>query len=123
MALARLRRTAPAPPTISPTSFVPEHGRKNMTESNKDLGVATVVLERFTSERLPRALALKEKVDRGEKLDDRDLKFLHEVFTTARQIEYMVERHPEYQEIYAQATQLYKEITEKALENEKGSSG
>jgi len=94
-----------------------------MTEPDKDLGVATVVLERFTSERLPKALALKEKVDRGELLDDRDLKFLHEVFKTARQIEYMVDTHPEYQEIYAQAMHLYKEITEKALENEKGAAG
>lgn len=94
-----------------------------MTESDKDLGVAMVVLERFTSERLPKAQALKEKVDRGGLLDDRDLKFLHEVFKTARQIEHLVDTHPEYQEIYAQATHLYKEITEKALENEKGAAG
>lgn len=92
-----------------------------MTDVSKDLGVATAVLDRMRTQRLPRALALKEKVDRGERLEDRDLAFLHEVFETAEQIKPMVDRHPEYQDLYTEALQLYKEITEKALENEKES--
>lgn len=94
-----------------------------MTESAKDLGVAMAFLTRFTTQRLPRALALKEKVERGERLDEGDIAFLHEVFETAEQIKPFVDHHPEYQEIYAQATQLYKEITKRALENEKRSAG
>jgi len=94
-----------------------------MTESAKDLGVATALLTRFTTQRLPRALALKKKVERGERLDEGDIAFLHEVFETAEQIKPLVDSHPEYQEIYAQAVHLYKEITEKALGNEKGSAG
>ncbi len=94
-----------------------------MTESAKDPGVATAFLTRFTTQRLPRALALKEKVERGERLDEVDIAFLHEVFETAEQIKLLVDRHPEYQEIYAQAAHLYKEITEKALDIEKGSAG
>jgi hypothetical protein len=90
-----------------------------MTEVSKDTGIAMVLLERLRTQRLPRAFALKEKVDRGERLDDGDLAFLHEVFETAEQIKQMVDRYPEYQDIYASALHLYKEITEKALANER----
>jgi hypothetical protein len=34
----------------------------------------------------------------------------------------LVNRLPEYQEVYAQMVHLYKEITEQALLNEKGST-
>jgi hypothetical protein len=89
-----------------------------MTESAKDLGIATVMLDRFMNQRLPRALDLKKKVDGGGKLDEFDIAFLHEVFETATQIKPFVDHHPEYQEVYARATALYKEIMEKALANE-----
>lgn len=89
-----------------------------MTESTKDLGVAMALLTRFTTQTLPRALALKDKVGRGEQLDDGDIRFLHEVFDTAEQIRPWVERLPEYQSIYAQAVELYREITAQALVNE-----
>lgn len=91
-----------------------------MTEVSKDTGIAMALLDRMRTQRLPRAFALKEKVGRGERLDDSDLAFLHEVFETAEQIKPMVDRHPEYQDIYSRALELYKEITDKALENEKG---
>lgn len=91
-----------------------------MTESTKDLGVATALLTRFTTQKLPRALALKDKVGRGERLDDADIRFLHEVFDTAEQIRPWVERLPEYQSVYAQAVELYREITAQALANEQG---
>lgn len=90
-----------------------------MSETNKDLGIATALLERMRTQRIPRALELKAKVDRGEKLEDRDLAFLHEVFESAEQIMPLVDRHPEFQDLYTQALDLYKTITEKALENEK----
>lgn len=90
-----------------------------MTESNKDLGIATALLTEFTDHRLPKAQLLKEKVERGERLDEFDLAFLHEVMENAERIKPMVDRHPEYQEVYARAAALYGEITEKALANEK----
>jgi hypothetical protein len=92
--------------------------RRNMTEPTQDLGVATALLTELTTHRLPKAQLLKEKVERGERLDEFDLAFLHEVFETAERIKPLVDRHPEYQEVYARATALYGEITEKALANE-----
>ncbi len=94
-----------------------------MTESQKDLGIAMAVLARFTEQRLPKALALKEKVDRGERLEEWDIAFLHEVLESSEQIKPFVDQHPDYQEIYARAASLYREITEKALANEQGSAG
>ncbi|BBL76191.1 hypothetical protein [Methylomagnum ishizawai] len=89
-----------------------------MTESSKDLGIATALLTRFTTQRLPKALALKDKVDQGGKLDEWDIAFLREVFADAEQIMPMVDRHPEYQALCAQAVSLYHTITERALANE-----
>ncbi len=89
-----------------------------MSDMDKDLAVATALVERLRTQRMPRALELKARVDRGERLDERDLAFLHEVFEAAQQIMPLVDRHPEYQELYTEALQLYKEITEKALANE-----
>ena len=90
-----------------------------MSMNQQDEGLIEVVLERFNTQRLPRALALKEKVDRGERLDDFDLNFLQEVFADAQKIHSFLDRHPEYQDLAAMSISLYKEISDKALENEK----
>ncbi len=94
-----------------------------MTESEKDAGIIQVLLERFEKQRLPRALALKEKVDKGEPLDEWETAYLEKVLEDAQQVKTLVDRHPEYQDLYKRGLQLYKEITEKALENAKGSQG
>lgn len=93
-----------------------------MTDHSKDLGVGIVLLERLTTQTLPRAFAIKERVDRGEILTDRDIDFLQALSERAEEIKPLVDRNPEYQEVYAQAVHLYKEITEQALVNEKGSA-
>ncbi len=89
-----------------------------MTESSQDLGVVTVLLERLEQQRLPRALALKERVDRGEVLDEFDIAFLEQVFADVNSSRALVERHPEYHELVGRMASLYKAITDKALENE-----
>ena len=90
-----------------------------MSKSSEDVGLVTVLLQRLETQRLPRALALKEKVDRGELLDDFDLGFLEEVFADTSSIRPFLAQHPEYQELAARMMHLYKEITDKALQNEK----
>ncbi len=90
-----------------------------MAESEKDAGVLTVLVERFEKQRLPRALALREKVEKGEPLDEWDTAYLEEIMQDAQQVKTLIDKHPEYQDLYARAVHLYKEITDKALENAK----
>jgi len=90
-----------------------------MTDKSEDAGVIAVLVQRFESERLPRALDLKEKVDQGETLNDIDIAFLEQVLEDANKLGPLLERHDEYHKLVAQATSLYKEITDKALANEK----
>jgi len=90
-----------------------------MTEASKELGVATVLLEKFAEETLPKALEIKARLDGGERLDHWDIEFLETLFKRAEQIRPTIDRHPEYQGIYAQAVHLYKEIMDQAVLNEK----
>ena len=90
-----------------------------MEDSERDAGLIAVLMERFENQRLPRALSIKEKVDQGEKLDDFDVAFLEEVFADANKVKPLIDNHPEYQELATRIITLYKEITAKALENEK----
>ncbi len=91
-----------------------------MTTSEKEAGILMVLIERFEQQRLPRALDLKDKVDKGERLDEWDTAYLEEILEDAEEVKRLVDKHPEYQDLYARAVHLYKEITQKALENEKG---
>ena len=89
-----------------------------MVEPSKDTGVMQVILERFETQRLPRAMAIKEKVDRGERLADEDLAFLEQVLDDAKHVKPLADKHPEWQPLVARILGLYKEITTKALANE-----
>jgi hypothetical protein len=90
-----------------------------MSNASTDLGVITALLERLEKYRLPQALKLKEKVDQGELLDDADMEFLEAVFADSKKIQPILERNPKYQDLATRLTNLYREITEKALENER----
>ena len=92
-----------------------------MTENTNDAAMIQVLAERLEKQRLPRALAIKEKVDSGEVLEDFDIEYLEEVFKDATDIGPLIDRHPEWQPLAAKMVSLYKEITEKALENQKAS--
>jgi len=91
-----------------------------MSNSTGDEGLIEVLLERLEKQRLPRLLALKEKVDANSPLDDLDLEFLETSIADARKAIPLIDRHPEYQALAAQVMELYKDISEKALEIEKG---
>ncbi|HEB96512.1 MAG TPA: hypothetical protein ENI96_08795 [Sedimenticola thiotaurini] len=91
-------------------------------EQQKDDGVLQAMMARLKG-RLPRLLDLKEKVDRGERLDDFDIEFLERVLEGAEESRGLIERNPEYEELAARLVHLYHDITGQALRNEKGEGG
>ena len=90
-----------------------------MDQKEKDKGLIMVLLERFNKQRLPRALALKEKVDSGELLDDYDHKYIKELQKDSSEVMLIIERNPEYKDLAANIINLYKQIIEKDIENQK----
>jgi hypothetical protein len=93
-----------------------------MTTSNKDLGIAMVMLQHLNEHRLPHALKLKDSVDNGALLTDYDREFLKEAAEEARFIPALLERQPQYEPLAHQVFSLFEQITAKALENEKAST-
>ncbi|MCP5267598.1 MAG: hypothetical protein H6943_01025 [Zoogloeaceae bacterium] len=89
-----------------------------MTAMDKDAGMIQVLLDRFNSQRLPRALEMKAKVDQGEKLEAFEVDYLADIGKDIHVIKGLIDRHPEYESLVVKGMQLYTEITRKALENE-----
>ena len=92
-----------------------------MKESTMDAGLIEVILERLEKQRLPRLLEIKKKVDGGHLLDDFDVDFLEMSMEDARSFIPVIDRHPEYQSLAVKVMDLYKTISEMALELEKNS--
>jgi hypothetical protein len=102
-------------------SAPPRQETSPMPMTTDDQGTIVALLDRFRLQRLPTALALKEKVDRGEKLGESDLDFLAQVFDDMRHVTPIVDRNPELADVAGKISALYKAITAKALANEQGS--
>jgi hypothetical protein len=91
-------------------------------KAQQEAGVTIAFLERFEKFRLPRALEIKERVERGATLESFDMDFLARVFEDAQQIKGLVDERPDLQGLYSRAVSLYHEITELALRNEERSA-
>ena len=83
-----------------------------------ELGTIAVILERFRSYRLPRALDIKAKLDKGQPLDDFDMQFMETVLQEREQILHLVHRHPEFEKLCARVFVFYKDIVRQAIEIE-----
>ncbi len=93
-----------------------------MTMSEKDLGIAQVLLQQLNEQRLPHALKMKDRVDKGELLTDYDQEFLKRVAEEVRYIPALLLRQPQYTSLATQVFALFEHITAKGLENEKASA-
>jgi hypothetical protein len=89
-----------------------------MSQVSAQDGIIVAVIDRFEKFRLPRALDIKAKVERGECLDDSDIAHLKQVMEDAEDVKRFVDQRPDLQKLYMRAVSLYQEITQKALENE-----
>ena len=92
-----------------------------MEKKSKDKGVIFVLLDRFNKQRHPRALEMEKRLNKGEVLSKIDHEFIKQVFSEAGEIKQLVERNPEYRELYEKAVVVWHEILEKDLENQKKS--
>ena len=92
-----------------------------MLDPAHDEGTIQVLLERLTQHRLPRAVALKQRVDAGGLLDDNDIEFLGRVLEDAASARVLMERHPELHELAGQLASLYSDIIATATINEQKS--
>ncbi|HEX2493516.1 MAG TPA: hypothetical protein VHK24_07045 [Steroidobacter sp.] len=92
--------------------------RDPFREKQKELGVIQVLLDRLNTQRMPRALELKERVDRGERLTSSDTIFLKRVLGESGEARRLAAKHPEYQQVLDKMTDLYTEIMRKGAENE-----
>lgn len=90
-------------------------------EHAEDEGTIEALLERLTKFTLPKALALRDKVNRGEKLSDFDIQFLLEIFERGKKSREMLHQHAEYELLTVELMSLYTDIIEKGMDNEHNS--
>ena len=91
---------------------------RNVSEVDKQTGIIAVLAKRMVEERLPKALALKERIDKGDVLNELDLNFLEQVVKDATAAKPLMRSDPLVLEVAGRMMELYREITEKALANE-----
>ncbi|MCK5121185.1 MAG: hypothetical protein KAQ91_04340 [Methylococcales bacterium] len=90
-----------------------------MNETDKDKGIILALLERFNTQRLPVAQALKKKVDSGRLLDESEHQQLYQVEEDLNKVRALIERNPEYKDLAAEILNLWTEIIQKEIENQK----
>jgi len=90
--------------------------RENMTESAKEAGIIAVLLEGLETQRLPRALELKEKLDKEEQLSDRDTEYLQQVLEDVERAKPFIDVQAEFHAFYARGVKRYEEIMATTLD-------
>lgn len=84
-----------------------------------DTGIIIVLLQRFEKQRLPRIVAMEQRLDSGDNLREFDIDYLREALHDAKMLLPYLDRHQEYRPLFAKVMHYYKEISDTALSNEK----
>ncbi len=88
-------------------------------EKINDTGILQVILQRLEEQRLPRMTDIKNNLDQGISLNEFDIEYLSEALHDARMLIPYLERHPEYEPLFAKVIHFYKLITDEALQTAK----
>lgn len=89
-----------------------------MTNAQRDACIVSAMLRQLNSQRLPKLLAMKERLNRGELVDPEEIRYIHDCVRETLWVRHLCERHPDLRALCTRITSLYKEITERALHNE-----
>jgi len=91
----------------------------NRDEERDEAGVSQVLIEEFVEDRLPVLLGFKAEVDAGKTLSAGEVELMSRIVEKAEDFNHFVYEFPEYEELMARLIDLYDEISQKALENER----
>ena len=89
-----------------------------MSNPAHDKILVQLLIKRLVNQGLPRVLQMKEKVLRSQPLNEFDISYLHQMLKETTRLKVLVDHNPQYHALVLRMSNLYKEITEKALENE-----
>ena len=90
-----------------------------MYSSSEETALITAYVEKLQEQSIPRALAVKKRIDGGECLNQIEIMYFEEQLADAGSMMPLLKHHPEYQKLITELANLYHEITEKALANQK----
>ena len=89
-----------------------------MVKSHTDEGVIEALLERITTVIIPKVMAIKAKIDRGEKLSDYDIQVLLQIYERNLRNREIFHRYPEYDKLETELMALYAKVIQSGLNNE-----
>ncbi|MGB5833931.1 MAG: hypothetical protein WBG92_18355 [Thiohalocapsa sp.] len=90
-----------------------------MNDQSHRTGLMATLTQRFEGQQLSRILGLKTAVAAGERLEDHDRDFLEALCHEAMHSKPIVDGLPQYHMLFLRTVHLYREISHRALENEK----
>lgn len=86
---------------------------------HEHIGIMQSLILEFEQHRLPRLLRLIDRLDSGEAIDATDLDFLCKQVNDACITKHLTVNYPELEDFCLQMGHLYKELCDKAVENER----